>query len=61
VPRWSLVGYAFLKLIQQGGSSSNTLKWVLLTGALYFGVGTAFNMKKLGKSGMEAIPNIEFW
>ena len=42
-------------------SSYTILKWVVITGALYFGVGTLFNMKKLGKQGTEAIPNIEFW
>lgn len=33
----------------------------LMTLALYFGVGIFFRMKKLGYTGRDAIPHIEFW
>ena len=49
-----------------GGSFGSTkattiLIWFVLIFGLYFGIGTAYNIKQNNLSGKEAIPNIEFW
>jgi len=50
-------------LISAGTSSffGRLLFWLIIIGIVYLGVGIAYNMHKNGKSGMEAIPHLDFW
>jgi len=41
--------------------ASLILFWIFLIFALYFILGTVYNIKQNNISGKEAIPNIEFW
>jgi len=35
--------------------------WIFIVGGLYFAIGWIYNTQKFGKSGVDALPHLEFW